>query len=78
MAGGFQFMKKKSFSHRQEIQRILDAIRCIVRGLRVSSKAVEKNLGLSGAQLFVLQKLEDATTLSVNELAERKLSNDGN
>ena len=56
------------------MQNILDSIRRIVRGLRVSSKIAEKELGISGAQLFVLQKLSQARRLSVNELAERTLT----
>ena len=52
-------------------QVILDAIRHIVRALRVSSRELEKSLGLSGAQFFVLQKLAGAATLSINELAAR-------
>ena len=57
-----------------EVQNVLDSIRRIVRGLRISSKMAEKELGISGAQLFVLQKLSQAKRLSVNELAERTLT----
>lgn len=55
-------------------QDILDSIRRIVRGLRVSSKNAESTLGISGAQLFVLQKLNGSACLSLNELAERTLT----
>ena len=55
-------------------QSILDSIRRIVRGLRVSSKNAESSLGISGAQLFVLQKLAGSTRLSLNELAKRTLT----
>src|SRR4051812_6073325 len=58
----------------QETQSILDSIRRIVRGLRVSSRTAEKELGISGAQLFVLQKLNVNSSLSLNELAERTLT----
>lgn len=54
-----------------EVQQVLDSIRQIVRLLRVSSREAERQVGLSGAQLFVLQKLAEAKMLSVNELAER-------
>lgn len=57
-----------------DVQNVLDSIRRIVRGLRVSSKMAEKELGISGAQLFVLQKLNQAKRLSINELAERTLT----
>ena len=58
----------------KDVQNVLDSIRRIVRGLRVSSKMAEKELGVSGAQLFVLQKLSQARRLSINELAERTLT----
>jgi DNA-binding MarR family transcriptional regulator len=53
---------------------VLDAIRRIVRALRESSRASERSLGLSAAQLFVLQRLQAAPAQSVNELAERTLT----
>jgi MarR family transcriptional regulator, lower aerobic nicotinate degradation pathway regulator len=52
-----------------EVRDILDAVRRIVRTLHESSRASEKSLGLSAAQLFVLQKLADAPGLSLNALA---------
>jgi MarR family transcriptional regulator, lower aerobic nicotinate degradation pathway regulator len=54
-----------------EVREVLDCIRRIVRLLRLSSREAERELGLTGAQLFVLQKLTEAKVLSVNELAER-------
>jgi len=57
-----------------EAQSILDAIREIVRVLRESSRAAEAKVGLSGAQLFVLQKLGEGGPLSLNELAARTLT----
>jgi DNA-binding MarR family transcriptional regulator len=54
-----------------EIREVLDSIRRIVRLLRLSSREAEREVGLTGAQLFVLQKLAEAKMLSVNELAER-------
>ena len=57
-----------------DIRSILDSIRRIVQALRVSSRAAEKDVGLSGAQLFVLQQLGDGRRLSVNELAERSFT----
>ena len=56
-------------------QRVLDSIRRIVRLLREGSHAFRKNsVGLSAAQLFVLQKLDPQRPLSLNELAERTLT----
>src|SRR5271165_654690 len=42
-----------------EIHAAMNAIRRIVRSLRLSSRAAEKALGVSGAQLFVLQQLAE-------------------
>jgi len=53
---------------------VLDAIRRIVRSLREASRASERSLGLSAAQVFVLQRLQAAPAQSVNELAERTLT----
>ena len=53
---------------------VLDALRRIVRGLRISSRIAEKRIGLGGAQLFVLRQLADGGPMSVNELADRTLT----
>src|SRR5262245_14590479 len=55
-------------------QAVLDAIRRIVRALRESSHEARREVGLSAAQLFVLQRLAGAPRLSLNELAERTLT----
>ena len=54
-----------------DVQAVLDAIRQIVHALRESSRWAEKHVGLTGAQLFVLQKLAESPAASVNELAGR-------
>jgi DNA-binding MarR family transcriptional regulator len=54
--------------------RAMDALRRIVRGLRVSSRAAERELGLSSAQLFVLQRLAEEPGASLGRLAERTLT----
>jgi DNA-binding MarR family transcriptional regulator len=54
-----------------DVRAVLDGIRRIVQTLRESSRWTEKNLGLSGAQLFVLQKLAESSSQSLNELAAR-------
>ena len=54
-----------------EMTTVMDSLRAVVRALRISTRAVEKEIGISGAQLFVLQRLEDSPARSVNELAER-------
>jgi DNA-binding MarR family transcriptional regulator len=52
-------------------QEILDAFRHLVQELRMADREAESKLGLSGAQLFVLQKLAEESSMSVNDLAER-------
>lgn len=58
-------------SKRQETTAVLDGLRRLVKTLREGSRAAEQALGLSGAQLFVLQALSKASSLSLTELAER-------
>ena len=43
-----------------DVQAAMNGIRRIVRALRLSSRAAEKALGVSGAQLFVLQQLAES------------------
>jgi DNA-binding MarR family transcriptional regulator len=56
---------------RAELAQVIDSIRSIIQELRISGREAEQQLGLSSAQLFVLQALGDSPELSVNELAER-------
>jgi len=58
-------------SKRNDTRIVLDAIRGIVHALRESSRLAQGRVGLSGAQLFVLQRLAEAPAQSVNELAAR-------
>lgn len=51
--------------------RILDAIRRLVRHLRLADRAAQSDLGISGAQLFVLTELGKTPSLSLTELAAR-------
>ena len=53
------------------IRAILDALRRIVRDLRLSARDTERSAGISGAQLFVLQALAQGRASSLNDLAER-------
>jgi len=57
-----------------ETRQVLDAIRRIVRALRQSSQLARRQVGLNGAQLFVLQRLAVGRAMSVNDLAERTLT----
>jgi DNA-binding MarR family transcriptional regulator len=54
-----------------DLSAALDAIRRIVQALRVSTRAAERRLGISGAQLFVLHALSETPADSLNELAAR-------
>lgn len=58
----------------EDIRSVMDAIRRVVRMLRVSARASERLVGISGAQLFVLQQLADAGPCSIGELAEHTLT----
>ena len=51
--------------------RVLDAIRRLVRHLRLADRAAQSELGISGAQLFVLAELGKTSSLSLNDLAAR-------
>jgi DNA-binding MarR family transcriptional regulator len=51
------------------VTEILNALRVLVHALQVGSRSAEEEVGLTGAQLFVLEKLKDTKQLSVNELA---------
>jgi len=49
----------------------MNAVRSVVRALRLNTRSIEGKLGISLAQLFVLQQLSDRPADSLNELAER-------
>ncbi len=65
-------MQLKNFTN--DSRAILDAIRRLVRVLRESSRAADVELGVSGAQLFVLRALASEHTLSINDLAALTLT----
>src|SRR5262245_56981226 len=52
-------------------ERSMNAVRSIVRAFRINTRAVELKMGISLAQLFVLQQLSERPADSLNELAER-------
>lgn len=52
----------------------LDELRRLVQFVRLSSHAAEKDVGISGAQLFVLRELAAAPGLSIRQLTERTLT----
>ena len=54
-----------------DVRRVFDALRWIVRELRLATSPGSEGPALSAAQLFVLQVLKDHGQLSVGDLAER-------
>ena len=57
--------------HRDDVADVVDGLRRIVRALHESHRRAEQRWQVSAAQLLVLQRLAEAPTLSVNELANR-------
>lgn len=53
----------------QAIAEVMDGIRAVVRALRLNTRAIEKQLGISLAQLWVLQLLAEKPAESLNDLA---------
>ena len=53
------------------VRAVMDDLRKIVRGLRLSAREAERSAKMSGAQLFVLQALAEGKATSLNALAER-------
>ena len=56
-------------AEQRTIAQIMDGIRTVVRALRVNTRAIEKQMGISLAQLWVLQLLAEKPADSLNELA---------
>jgi DNA-binding MarR family transcriptional regulator len=54
-----------------DISRSMDAVRAVVRALRINTRAIELEIGISLAQLFVLQQVAERPATSLNDLAER-------
>ena len=54
-----------------ETQRVIDSIRRLVRLVRLTDQVAQSELGVSGAQLFVLKELGKTPALSLSDLAER-------
>ncbi len=54
-----------------DTQRVLDAIRRLVRQLRLFDRSAQAQAGLSAAQLFILSELGKTPELSLSDLADR-------
>lgn len=61
-------------SRSDEAAAAVDALRRLVNGMRVSAHAAERDLGVSGAQLFVLRELDAEPGCSIRRLSERTLT----
>ncbi len=66
--------RKPKQSDEALVRAAMDALRRIVRSLRLAAGDVERNLGISVAQLFVLEQLADGRPRSVNEIAAQTLT----
>lgn len=55
----------------ENVTRIVDSLRVIVKAMRISGRDAERKLGISGAQLHILQELQNRPSQSINELAAR-------
>src|SRR5580765_205281 len=60
-----------ALSNERPVDRSMNAVRSIVRAFRVNTRAIELKMGISLAQLFVLQQLTERPADSLNELADR-------
>jgi DNA-binding MarR family transcriptional regulator len=49
----------------------MDAVRAVVRATRINTRAIELEIGISLAQLFVLQQVAQRPATSLNDLAAR-------
>ena len=62
-------MPKPNNNGQPDLSRALNAVRRMVRGLRSAAEAVERELNISAAQLFVLRELGQVPDQSVKDLA---------
>src|SRR6476661_931465 len=55
----------------EPVAAAMDALRRIVRSLRIAERHSEAMLGVTTAQLFVLREVDKAEKITVSELAQR-------
>jgi DNA-binding MarR family transcriptional regulator len=63
-------LHRRRYRGSSEERAILDDLRRLVRVLRLSAKEAQRRLGISGAQLFLLELLARVGASSLGELAE--------
>jgi DNA-binding MarR family transcriptional regulator len=56
------------------LNAVVNALRRITQAIRLSSSVAHDTLGITGAQLFVLQQLAEAPGASLREVADRTLT----
>jgi MarR family transcriptional regulator, lower aerobic nicotinate degradation pathway regulator len=61
---------RASKADQTEVARAINALRRMVRGLRAAAEAVERDLKISAAQLFVMSALAESPDQSVKDLAQ--------
>jgi DNA-binding MarR family transcriptional regulator len=61
---------RRDDSYRTDMTTVIDSVRAIVKALRNSGRDAEQKLGITSAQLYVLQELKNRPA-SINELAAR-------
>src|SRR5882762_8351764 len=69
--GKLIYMGAHTIRRTADTRALLDSVRRIARTLHESSRAAEKQVGVTGAQLFVLQKLAESPAASLSDLAAR-------
>ena len=62
-------IQKAKKANQAEVSRAINAVRRMVRGLRAAAEAVERDLRISAAQLFVMTELSQSPEQSVKDLA---------
>lgn len=65
---------RTSAASRDELRDIMRAVRGLVATLGKSARAVERQTGITNAQLFILRHLERDHTLSINDIAALALT----
>jgi DNA-binding MarR family transcriptional regulator len=60
--------------HDAHLHAIVDSLRRIIQAIRLSSSIAQDTLGITGAQLFVLQQLAEQPGASLREIADRTLT----
>ena len=68
-AGTARSVARHHRQSREDVIKVVDAIRAIIQSLRISGRAIEQELGISSAQLYVLQALDEQPAQSINDLA---------